>query len=80
MMNCKTQTILSYIAAICILASIYYLARKGPIGTPFTDSLSQQQILLKTQSANTRRKLFYEGCVLAVVLLAIAKPFKECRM
>lgn len=79
-MNCKTQTIISYIATLIFLASLYYLARKGSVGTPFNDSLTEQQIMIKNQSRNTRSKLFYEGCVLAGVILFVLKPFGKILM
>ncbi len=40
---------------------IYYMIRTRFVGTPFMDSLTSKQRMIKKKSANVRRTIFYEG-------------------
>jgi len=72
---------LAYFAAIYISASVYYLFRTKmfeDIGTPFNDSLTATQRVIKKQSANTRKTVFYQGDVGSVLILFATRPFRSC--
>ena len=72
-MNCK---ILAYASAIYTIASIFYLVRTRSIGTPFNDSLSEEQKQIKKQSAYERKSIFVQGIVLACLLLYFSNILK----
>ena len=78
---CKISIHLAYFAALYIGASLFYLFRTKmfeDIGTPFYDSLTQEQRLIKKQSANTRKTVFYQGVFGTALLLFVTKPFQTC--
>ena len=75
---CKMPIILAYLMIAYIGASFYYLCRTKNIGTPFKDTLSPIQRMIKDKSAQIRRKIFYEGLIITIVLILVIKPFKVC--
>lgn len=77
-MNCIISIYLAYGMAIYIFASIFYLIYTRNIGTPFNDSLTKKQLLIKKQSTKQRGKIFCSGIIIAVILSYIFKPFKSC--
>uniref|UniRef100_A0A6C0C3U7 Uncharacterized protein n=1 Tax=viral metagenome TaxID=1070528 RepID=A0A6C0C3U7_9ZZZZ len=48
------------------------------IGTPFRDSLNENQLKIKKESASIRRNAFYQGMAVGFVLLLVFRPFKSC--
>ena len=46
-MYCKIPTLLAMLAAVYILASMYYMVMTRNIGTPFRDSLDEKQLEIK---------------------------------
>jgi hypothetical protein len=77
-MYCQVSKYMAYAMAIYTLASIYYLARSRSVGTPFNDSLTEEQKRIKKESADVRKQLFVEGVALAAVLVYLSQPFKAC--
>jgi len=77
---CKIPVVLSYLAACYILASTYYMLMTRNIGTPFKDAVSKypELVAIKTESANQRRKIFYTGIVVSIVLMVVVRPFSRC--
>jgi|TARA_B100000925_G_C21921571_1_gene436108 predicted membrane channel-forming protein YqfA (hemolysin III family) len=63
---------------IYILASVFYLLRTRTIGTPFNDSLTEEQKKIKRESANVRRNVFYLGLILSSALVYFVPPFTKC--
>ena len=57
-MNCKISVYLAYGMAVYCLACIYYLVMTRNIGTPFRDSLNENQLKIKMESAAIRRNIF----------------------
>ena len=78
MNNCKISVFLGYGMAIYVFASLYYLLFTRNIGTPFNNSLTQKQILIKKKSAKKRKNIFIQGCIVGLILSIIFKPFKKC--
>ena len=76
--NCKMSVTLAYGMLIYILASVFYLLRTRTIGTPFNDSLTEEQKKIKRESANVRRNVFYLGLILSSVIIYIIPPFTKC--
>ena len=66
------------ISYCCDISSFYYYLRTRTVGTPFKNSLTQEQIEIKKKSAQVRRNIFYQGVVLGAVLLLLFQPFQKC--
>ena len=58
MKSCKMSIYLAYGMLVYVFASIFYLILTFNLGTPFKDSLSPQQLIIKRKSANQRRNIF----------------------
>ena len=69
---------LAYAMAIYTLGSVYYMVRTRSVGTPFNDSLSEDQKKIKAESANVRRQIFMEGLCVSFLLMYATTPFKSC--
>lgn len=69
---------LAYAMAVYILGSVYYLVVTMYVGTPFKDSLTKKQLLIKKKSANVRRNIFYQGIIISTIILTVLKPFSKC--
>jgi hypothetical protein len=78
MTKCEISIPLAYGMAIYIFASIFYLIFTRNIGTPFNDSLTSQQTIIKNKSAATRRRIFYSGIAVGCVLSFLLQPFNKC--
>lgn len=76
--KCKVSIVLAYAMLAYTFASVYYLVNTRNIGTPFKDSLNQEQIAIKKRSANIRRNIFRNGILIAIVSIFILKPFAKC--
>lgn len=77
-MYCKVSVFLAYSMVIYTISSFYYYIRTRTVGTPFKDSLTQQQIEIKKKSAQVRRNIFYQGVVIGIITLILFQPFKKC--
>lgn len=72
----RTTMILSYICIVYISASLIYLALTRFIGTPFNDSLTEEQRCIKKQSALKRKKIFFLGIIVSLIGVLILRPFQ----
>lgn len=77
-MYCKIPTALAYLMLIYILACVYYMIMTRNIGTPFKDSLNDEQLEIKRAAVEKRRGIFYVGVAVATLLVLIFNPFKSC--
>lgn len=77
-MNCKISVYLAYGMAVYCLACIYYIVMTRNIGTPFRDSLNENQLKIKMESASIRRSIFYQGVAVGLVSMIVLRPFKSC--
>ena len=75
---CLVSWYLAYGMALYCMASIYYLVRTRGIGTPFNDSLTKKQRMIKKESASIRKNIFIQGIVGSILLLLIFRPFRSC--
>jgi hypothetical protein len=57
---------------------MYYMMRSRSVGTPFNDSLSEEQKQIKEKSSEVRRNIFMEGIAVSAVGMFVAQPFKSC--
>jgi hypothetical protein len=78
MNTCNLSVYLSYAMVIYCVASLYYFIMSRNLGTPFNDSLTQTQQMIKKQSSSARSNLFLQGLILGVIILIISKPFEKC--
>ena len=78
MKSCKMSIYLAYGMLVYVFASIFYLILTFNLGTPFKDSLTPKQIIIKQKSANQRRNIFYGGITLGIITLYITQPFQSC--
>ena len=78
MKTCEVSKILAYSMTVYTVASLYYMIRSRSVGTPFKDSLTEEQLQIKEESKKVRKQIFCEGTVIAIVGLYIMKPFKSC--
>ena len=77
-MNCKISVYLAYGMAVYCLACIYYVIMTRNVGTPFRDSLNENQLKIKMESASIRRSIFYQGVAIGLVYMVVLRPFKSC--
>ena len=77
-MNCRVSTCLAYAMAVYTMSSLYYLIRSKSVGTPFKDSLTIEQTLIKRKSGEIRRQIFTEGVLLSCIMFSVTRPFRNC--
>ena len=77
--KCKLPIWFAYLMLIYVSACVYYIIFTRNLGTPFDDSLSDDQRQIKNDSAAKRRNIFYTGIVLSTVLFLVWRPFKPCK-
>ena len=78
MKTCEVSKVLAYAMAVYTIASLYYVIRSRSVGTPFKDSLTEEQLQIKEESKKVRKQIFTEGSFAALVVLYVMKPFKSC--
>ena len=78
MKTCEVSKVLAYSMAVYTVASVYYTIRSTTVGTPFKDSLTEEQLQIKEESKKVRKQIFCEGTAVALVGLYIMRPFKSC--
>ena len=76
--SCKVPIYLAYVMAAYSLASLFYFVSTRNIGTPLRDSYSEEQLLIKKESSQTRGKIFYTSVTIAIIILFVVKPFHKC--
>jgi len=78
MYNCIISKVFAYGMFVYTLASLYYIIFTRNIGTPFNDSLSEEQRNIKKKAVTQRKNIFFQGCGLAIIIIIIFRPFKDC--
>ena len=77
--KCEISVALAYCSMIYIAASVYYLIVTRQFGTPFYNAIEKYPELVEIKkSASKRRKAFYCGIVVGILLLWFFKPFLGC--
>ena len=69
--------VLGYAAFAYALACVGYLALTRDAGTPFFDSLTEEQRAIKRASAAVRYRAFKHAGLASVALLAAWRPFER---
>ena len=75
MKYCNIPIPISYIFLIYVGACIFYMLFTRNIGTPFANTLTQEQRKIKKRSSNKRRNIFILGLVIATVVVFFYKTF-----
>ena len=74
--KCTVSIIFANFSILYIIACIFYKVKTYNIGTPFKDSLSEKQLKIKEKSSKQRKKIFYEGLIIGLLILILFKPFE----
>ena len=77
-MKCILSKYFAYGMLIYTLSSLFYLVSTRTIGTPFNDSLSEEQRKIKKESAEVRKNIYVQGILLSTLLVFISQPFQKC--
>ena len=77
--NCEVPIFFAYFSLIYIFASIYYIILTMCIGTPFKDSLTDEQLEIKKKSIKKRGDIFCCGLVIGIIVIYMIQPFKRCQ-
>lgn len=78
MKYCAVARLLAYAFLIQLAAMVYYRVRTWSFGTPFGDSLTEEQRALKERESDKRRRIFWAGVVSAAVIAYYWKPLSGC--
>ena len=77
--TCQMSPYLAYSMLIYIFASAFYIILTKNIGTPFKDTLTQEQLQIKKESITVWKKIFYNGIIVGILLVIIFRPFSKCK-
>ena len=78
--RCSTPvTVLAYAALAYTLACVGYLLLTRSYGTPFDDTLTDEQRAVKRASAQARAKAFWSSLVVSSLVLALWRPLSRRR-
>ena len=74
---CSARTLLfARIAIGYTIACLLYLLFTRNIGTPFTDSLTEEQRVIKRSSSMTRANVFLTSVIMSTVLVLVWRPLR----
>lgn len=76
--KCQVSQVLAYAMLSYCIASLWYYFNTKSLGTPFRDSLNGHQIAIKKDAVEKRKKIFMNGIIVAIIIIIIWRPFKEC--
>lgn len=76
--KCKLPVPLAYAMLTYIIGSIYYVIVTINVGTPFKDSLNEEQKKIKYESSKVRRQIFYQGLGVGIIMIIFINPFEKC--
>jgi hypothetical protein len=76
--KCKLPVPLAYAMLTYIIGSIYYMIATINIGTPFKDSLNEEQKKIKYYSSKIRKQIFYQGLGIGIIMIIFINPFEKC--
>ena len=78
MNTCQVPVFLAYFLTIYTIGSIIYLITSRQLGTPFNDTLTEEQLRIKEKAVSDRKRLFYYGLFAGSIIMFIWKPFESC--
>lgn len=68
--------ILSHLSIVYLIACVIYMILSRHLGTPFKNSLTEAQKILKAQSSHVRGQIFLIGLIVGFLLVFQMKPYK----
>ena len=78
MNHCKVPVIFAYAFSIYAGASILYMIITRSYGTPFKDSLTSEQLIIKESSSKKRMHAFLTSILIMIIAMFVFRPFKQC--
>jgi hypothetical protein len=69
---------LAYALLIYVIATVLYLICTRYVNTPLINSYTDEQKMIRKNSAEKRLRIFLAGIAVASVGLYIFKPFEKC--
>lgn len=74
---CSPRTLMFARVAIgYTVACLLYLLFTRNIGTPFADSLTDEQQAIKRSSSTTRANVFLKSVIMSMILVLVWKPLR----
>ena len=67
--KCIISKYLAYLMIIYTYASVYYLINTRNIGTPFKNSLTPEQLIIKKKAVLLRKTIFYRGVTSGIIFI-----------
>ena len=71
-----TTLIFAFIGFTHVVSALIYLYLTRNFGNPLKDSLSEDQLIIRKESARKRRRAFYYGMGIAVLLFIIVHQLR----
>lgn len=78
--NVDAKTLLAYVAAAYLIASIFYMIGARYVGSPWKEAMKripEELLAIRAQSVETRRNLFLGSLGAAILTLLLWRPFQE---
>ncbi len=76
--ECSMITVLfANISFIHLIACVVYMIMTQDMGTPFKNSLTEEQIEIKRKAVFERRKIYNIGCTIGLITILLWKPFSK---
>ena len=75
MKECRIPVFIAYIIVVYSISSFYYLASTYSLGTPFRDSLTTEQLAIKSRETKRRDLFFYKGFSRVFSFVIFLQPF-----
>ena len=74
--TCSTKTVVAaHLALVYVIACFTYIVMTRCLGTPFMDSVTEEQKMLKNESATKRSKIFVGGLIVGFLTVHFIDPF-----
>ncbi len=72
----KANEVFCFIGFVQVVSSVAYLAITYNYGTPLKNSLNERQLKIRLESVRKRRRAYYYGLAIAIMLFFLAKNQK----
>ena len=76
--QCKIPIYMAYGFSIYFGASLLYMIITRAYGTPFKDSLTAEQLVIKKESVAKRSRAFWISISIMIAIMIFTRPFKQC--
>ena len=76
--SCIVPKVLAYVQLDYMIASVLYILSTRCMGTPFRNSLTEEQLKIKRKAVKQRRKVFWTSMLAGAIIIYLLRPFKNC--